>query len=58
MSSSEPEGIVVAIDGNVLLMTALELLDGRFNVLHATFFAPREMISVIVLGDYVTERGS
>lgn len=36
MAASETLLVALAVDGNVLLVTALELLDGSLNVLHAT----------------------
>lgn len=39
MTASEAERVVLAIDGNVLLVAALELLDGGLDVLHAALDA-------------------
>lgn len=37
MSTGKTHGVVLAVNGNVLLVTSLKLLDGGLDVLHATW---------------------
>lgn len=39
VSASKTHGVVLSVDCDVLLVAALELLDGGFDVLHATGLA-------------------
>lgn len=39
MSAGETEGVVLTIDGNVLLVTTFKLLDGSLNVLHTALLS-------------------
>lgn len=39
MAASETQGVILAVHSDMLLVTALKLLDRSFDVFHSTWFA-------------------